>query len=203
MAAASYFTDPDVLKNIPNLFLYMGAIYATMFIIGITLCKEAPQEKQEDEKEDSALIRLKAAWNFMYTEASRSVNFYLLFLAKLLYLAIGAGSLAHWKTFSFTQSNNDQVIAAIGSGCGVLNCISRFLAGFLFDKLGYRKLMTTGGVLLTINLCCYFLGWPVSTRSHDQCLVYLSFWEHTLFCSPSSSFKTLPWILKLCCFWMH
>jgi len=78
------------------------------------------------------------------------------FSQNFLYLAIGAGSLAHWKTFSFTQSNNDQVIAAIGSGCGVLNCISRFLAGFLFDKLGYRKLMTTGGVLLTINLCCIF-----------------------------------------------
>jgi len=156
MASASYFTNPEVLESIPNLFLYMGAIYAIMFIIGIILCSEAPKETQEDEKEDSALIRLKAAWKFMYHEASRSLNFYLLFLARFLYLAICAGALAHWKTFSFTQSNNDQVMSIVGSGCGVLNCLSRVLAGFLFDKLGYRKLMTIGGILLTINLGSIF-----------------------------------------------
>ena len=43
MASASYFTNPEVLENIPNLFLYMGAIYAIMFIIGIILCSEAPK----------------------------------------------------------------------------------------------------------------------------------------------------------------
>ena len=43
MTSASYFTNPEVLKNIPNLFLYMGAIYAIMFLIGIKLCVEAPK----------------------------------------------------------------------------------------------------------------------------------------------------------------
>jgi len=153
LTTSSYFTDPNVLDRIPRVFLYMGFIYAAIFVVGLILCVGKPEDKSEDTTmEDSAVKRLKAAWKFMYQEASRTQNFYLLFLARFLYLAIGAGALAHWKTFSFTQNNNDQIISAVGSGCGVFNWLSRVLTGMLYDKIGYSKLMSGIGILLTINL---------------------------------------------------
>ena len=46
----------------------------------------------------------------------------------------------------------------MNNSSGVVNCLSRLLAGFLVDKFVYKKLMTTCGVLLTFNLLCiYFL----------------------------------------------
>ena len=107
---SSYFTDKDVLDNIPNLFLYMGAIFGVVFGIGCLLCQEAPtEEKKEKNEEKSTKQRLKDAWNFIYLEAGRTNNFYLLLFSRFLYLSVGAGVGAHWKTFSFTQSSNDQV----------------------------------------------------------------------------------------------
>ena len=50
----------------------------------------------------------------MYREGARSLDLYLLGLARFLYLLIDAGVLAHWKTFTFTQSSNDQIIAIAG-----------------------------------------------------------------------------------------
>ena len=52
--------------------------------------------------------RLYAAWSYMYNDAGRRLDFYLLWLARFLLLTIGAGVLTHWKTFSFTQSNDDK-----------------------------------------------------------------------------------------------
>ena len=107
---SSYFTENDVLDNVPNVFLYMGAIYGAMFGLGALLCVEAPSnENKELNKEKSTLQRLKNAWKFMYQEVGRTKNFYLLWSARFLYLAVGAGALAHWKTFSFTQSRDDLV----------------------------------------------------------------------------------------------
>ena len=61
------------------------------------------------EKCVSLQERLQSAWHYMCRNAGKSQNFYLLWLERFLHLTIGAGVLAHWKTFSFTQSDNDQV----------------------------------------------------------------------------------------------
>ena len=49
----SYFTDPDVLENIPTTFLYLAAIYALIFFIGFILCTEAPNNANNDAEEES------------------------------------------------------------------------------------------------------------------------------------------------------
>ena len=58
-------------------------------------------------------MRLKSAWKYMYRVACRDYNFYLLWLGRYLYLIIDAGVLTHWKTYSFTQSSDDQIIAIV------------------------------------------------------------------------------------------
>ena len=107
---STYFTDNTVLDNVPYMFLYMGIIYGVMFGVGVLVCVEAPSTQKKDLKEEkSTKQRLKDAWNFIYLDAGRTKNLYLLFLARFLFLSVLAGALAHWKTFSFTQSKNDQV----------------------------------------------------------------------------------------------
>ena len=110
-SSSSYFTDQAVLDNVPTSLLYMAAIYAVVFIFCLLVTKEAPKE---EAKEAGLAGRLQSAWGYMYREGARSLDLYLLGLARFLYLLIDAGVLAHWKTFAFTQSSNDQIIAIAG-----------------------------------------------------------------------------------------
>lgn len=36
-------------------------------------------------------------------------------LSRFLYVTVVGGVLSHWKTFAFTQSSNDQMVAMAGS----------------------------------------------------------------------------------------
>ena len=110
-SSSSYFTDQAVLDNVPTSLLYMAAIYAVVFIFCLLVTKEAPKEMENtaEASKQSLTERLASAWSYVYREAARTGDFYLLWLARFLYLTVGAGVLAHWKTFAFTQSSNDQV----------------------------------------------------------------------------------------------
>ena len=44
----TYFTDPELLKNVPTLMLYMTAAYAVIFSVGVLMLVEKPVV---DEKE--------------------------------------------------------------------------------------------------------------------------------------------------------
>lgn len=158
ISTTTYFLNQDVLDNIPNTMLYMSAIYGGLFVIGLIITTEAPKD---DRKQNSGTLRerLLSAWLFMYKDASRSLDFHLLWLARFLYLTVGAGVLAHWKTFAFTQSSNDKIVTIAGGISGIVNCLSRLVSGFLIDKFGYSKLMSLVGVLLTIDLVSvYYVG---------------------------------------------
>ena len=92
--------------------LYLAAIYAVLFIIGLLLVVGAPQEPSQQQQKLSE--KLKSAVLYIYKDAARTLDFHLLWLARFLYLVVGAGVLAHWKTFSFTQSDNDQIVSIAG-----------------------------------------------------------------------------------------
>lgn len=154
-STASYFLNQEVLDNIPNTMLYMSAIYGSLFLIGLMITTEAPMDTSRKSEEKKMLTeRLQSAWFFMYKDAFRSLDFFLLWLARFLYLIVGSGILSHWKTFAFTQSSNDKIVAVAGGVSGVVNCLSRLVSGFLIDKFGYNKLMSIFGMLLAIDLVC-------------------------------------------------
>ena len=44
----TYFTDPELLENVPTLMLYMTASYAVIFSVGVLMLVEKPVV---DEKE--------------------------------------------------------------------------------------------------------------------------------------------------------
>ena len=120
-SVSSYFTDPAVLDNVPPTLLYMAAIYAVLSTIGMTLTVGPPEEEQKGGQ-PSLKQRLVAAENYFFSDAARNTDFYLLWLARFLYLTVGAGVLAHWKTFSFTQSDDDQIVSIAG-GIRLVKCI--------------------------------------------------------------------------------
>ena len=113
MSSSSYFTDPEVLDNVPVLLLYMSGIYTVMLAIGALLVTEKLQERTEsvDLKK-----KLSDSLSFLYHETFPRIDFYLLWLTRFLFLAIDAAALAHWKTFSFTKSNNDKLVSIAGGG---------------------------------------------------------------------------------------
>ena len=43
-----YFEDPDVLNRVPQLFLLLGGIFATLQIIGLLFIQEAKDETTEE-----------------------------------------------------------------------------------------------------------------------------------------------------------
>ena len=109
-SVSSYFTDPAVLDNVPPTLLYMAAIYAVISIIGVSVVVGPPEEKNKGRRSEQSSLkqRLIAAENYFLSEAARNTDFY------LLWLTVGAGVLAHWKTFSFTQSDDDQIVSIAG-----------------------------------------------------------------------------------------
>ena len=119
-SVSSYFTDPAVLDNVPPTLLYMAAIYAVISTIGVSLTVGPTEEEKGGQP--SLKQRLIDAENYFFSDAARNTDFYLLWLARFLYLTVGAGVLAHWKTFSFTQSDDDQIVSIAG-GIRLVKCI--------------------------------------------------------------------------------
>jgi len=157
-SSSSYFESEEVLNNIPVALLYLGCVYAVLFVVGVLLTVEKPRDTKDDI--DLTLSeRLREAFSYLFHQTFTRLDFYLLWLTRLLFLVVGAGILAHWKTFSFTQSSNDKLVSVAGSVNGIMNCLSRVVAGALLDRFRFSRLMPVIASLLTvILLSIYFIA---------------------------------------------
>lgn len=154
-SSSSYFKAEEVLNKVPNTFLYLGSIYSILFTIGILLTVEKPSEKENDEG-TGLLERLSESFSYLFYHTFTRLDFYLLWLTRFLFLAVGCGILAHWKTFTFTQSDNDKMVSIAGGVNGIMNCLSRGVAGALLDRIKFSRLMPLVSGLLTILLLSIF-----------------------------------------------
>ena len=111
-----------VLANVPLLLLYMAAIYALLLSIGVVLLVENGPGKKEpvDVKK-----KLSGSWDYLCHQTFPRLDFYLLWLTRFLFYTVVAGASAHWKTFSFTHSDNDKLVTIVGGVSGVANCLSK------------------------------------------------------------------------------
>ena len=85
----------------------MSLIYTVVFIIGVGLTAEKPEEKKADDVKLKQ--RLVNALMYFKEETLTRRDFYLLWVARFFYLTIAASTLSHWKTFSYTKSGDDKV----------------------------------------------------------------------------------------------
>ena len=122
MSSSSYFTDPEVLANVPLLLLYTAALYAVILSIGFALLVEKSPEKKESE---DLRKKLSESLSYLYHQTFPRKDFYLLWLTRFLFLTVGAGAMAHWKTFSFSHSDDDKLVSIVGGVSGVANCLSK------------------------------------------------------------------------------
>ena len=107
-STVAYFTDRDVLNNVPPALLYMSGMYTLLFVIGVSLAAEKPSLKKAEDI--GIRQRLANALKYFKEETLTRRDFYLLWIARFFYLTIAASTLSHWKTFSYTESGDDKVI---------------------------------------------------------------------------------------------
>jgi len=159
-SSSAYFMEEEVLNNFPSAFLYLGVIYTAIFIVGIILTVE---KHSPDSCQAPALMdRLRDSFSYLFKETFTCLDFYLLWLTRFLFLAVGCGILAHWKTFTFTHSDNDKLVSLAGGVNGIMNCLSRGVAGALLDRIRFNRLMPVIAALLTILLLSIFFIAQVS-----------------------------------------
>ena len=107
-----YFTEPAVLDNVPPTFLYMSAIYAAIFAVGICLAVEKPRGDTADTAEaerESLREKLRRAFTYFKEETLTRRDFYLLWISRFFYLICAASALSHWKAYSYTRNADDKV----------------------------------------------------------------------------------------------
>jgi len=152
-----YFAQTEVLENLPPALLIIGAVYAVLFFVGFILCVEKPSAVQEDKV--GVVERLKAAMAYLVRETFTRKDFYLLWLTRFLFLVVGSGFLAHWKNLAFTQNQDDKLVSIIGGVNGVVNFLSRVVAGTLLDRIRYRILMPImAGCLCALLLSTFWVA---------------------------------------------
>ena len=92
VSSGSYFTDPEVLDNVPSLLLYMSAIYAVILSIGAVLVVE--KDPGKEEKVDLKK-KLSDSFSFLYHQTFPRLDFYLLWLTRFPSSLSGPGL---WRT---------------------------------------------------------------------------------------------------------
>jgi len=182
-SSSVYFTEEEVLNNFPQAFLYLGVIYIALFTVGILLTVE---KHSEGNHEAQALIdRLRESFSYLFKHTFTCLDFYLLLLTRFIFLAVGCGILAHWKTFAFTHSENDKLVSLAGGVNGIMNCLSRGVAGALLDKIRFNRLMPVISAFLTILLLSIFFIGQVSFPG-----LIISIW--IVYALSFSHFSTVP-----------
>ena len=64
----AYFTDPELLDNVPTLMLFMAATYAVMFGIGVLMLVEKPEESQKEKLDHKKRLREGLLFTFSSTK---------------------------------------------------------------------------------------------------------------------------------------
>ena len=93
----TYFTDPELLGNVPSLMYSMAAIYAVVFSLGVLMLTEKPN--QEEKEKPDLKKRLSGSWSYFYQKTLTRKDFYLLWSTRFLLLLLNSGILSYWKTF--------------------------------------------------------------------------------------------------------
>lgn len=150
-SSSPYFEDRIILDRLPGAFLYLGATYAALFTIGVFLCKEKVEERKTKEATNMKKI-LRDSISFLCKEMLFDKDFYLLFVTRTLLMIVCGAFLAHWKSFSFTQNQDDALLSLVGGIVGIPNCLSRLIGGYLLDRIRFNILMP--GIFFTLTVVC-------------------------------------------------
>jgi len=150
-----YFVDPEVLDNVPSLFLLLGGIFAGLQLMGLLLIqirskseieeteKEISDEKSEIEKEGPIQT------NLTILQTISKSNFWLLWTIFMTIQVLGTFINSYQKTFGQNFITDDFFFVYVGLASNILNGSSRMVWGKLYDIKGFRFNAFLIGVICT------------------------------------------------------
>lgn len=153
--ANGYFTQESILNNVPNLFLYMGAIYASMQFLGCCLLFQAPEDQAKDEETIDETKPLNVETVMTFKSAFRSREFSTLFF---VYGLTCQGVLfvnSTLKEYGQTFIEDDLYLAWTGSMASIANCLGRLVWGLAIDRYSFTCCFTT--ITLAFGLLMFIM----------------------------------------------
>ncbi|XP_023334431.1 uncharacterized protein LOC111705948 isoform X2 [Eurytemora carolleeae] len=155
-----YFTDPEVLENIPNMFLLLGGVFGALGIIATILISE-PNQSKEDQDEMSSIQdktstdQMTQTFSLTPIQVLRTRTFYQTWMG-FFNITLTSGIISNYsKTFGLTFINDDHYFALIGVISNVFNGLCRIFWGFLYDRLGFRGCYMCLATIVTITTALF------------------------------------------------
>ncbi|XP_072035067.1 uncharacterized protein [Amphiura filiformis] len=186
-----YFDDPEVLDNVPNSFLILGAIYAVMQLIGVLLLFE-PEEHRHDKiqgnlpsSERMPLMKNKHEYkdssvgpsikttldtkgsglNLRPTEVVKTRAFWIIWSTFALNAQGSVFMTTLYKAFGQTFISDDTFLALVGAFGAIGNAGGRIFWGILADMFSYKTAMlflcSTFTVFMLIIMTAPYGGKPM------------------------------------------
>uniref|UniRef100_A0AC35UBU3 MFS domain-containing protein n=1 Tax=Rhabditophanes sp. KR3021 TaxID=114890 RepID=A0AC35UBU3_9BILA len=167
-----YFTQEELLKNVPDVFTKLSMMYACMQLVGlIVMCNPPIENEIEEEVIKSSSSDIEDLSKFSSTkyknkntdecmkpsEVIKSPTFHLLFISLFCCSFYGNFYYNFYKTFGELISNDDKFFAYAFSIGSVANAIARVAWGILTDVTSFQVTLSVasvlaGGLLLTMPL---------------------------------------------------
>ena len=158
-----YFKNPELLENVPKLFLVMGGMIAALEIIGLMLLRTPNQEYISESlsiKSKSSEAPSGVGQERTVKQVLKMKNFWCLWTF-LLTIQLGAAFFyTYQKSFGLIYINDDAFFSTIGILSNILNGSARIIWGKMYDWKGFRfnaflvAFIATGSSL-AINLVMY------------------------------------------------
>ena len=158
-----YFKNPELLENVPRLFLVMGGMIAALEIIGLMLLRTPNQEYISESlsiKSKSSETPAGVGQERTVKQVLKMKNFWCLWTF-LLTIQLGAAFFyTYQKSFGLIYINDDAFFSTIGILSNILNGSARIIWGKMYDWKGFRfnaflvAFIATGSSL-AINLVMY------------------------------------------------
>uniref|UniRef100_T1IZR5 Major facilitator superfamily (MFS) profile domain-containing protein n=1 Tax=Strigamia maritima TaxID=126957 RepID=T1IZR5_STRMM len=178
-----YFTDTFVLNHVPNVFLLLGAIYASLQLVGasmLSLPNEVIKEKEKiidlnnetsidasygsvekilkcDFEESNIKDDIVLYQSFTPKQMLCYRQFYILWFTFFFNIQIVNYVVSMYKSFGQTFIKDDQFLATVGAAAAVFNAVGRIIWGLLIDKFNYKVINNylVCMLALTAGLCLF------------------------------------------------
>ncbi|XP_071085004.1 apicoplast pyruvate carrier 1-like [Haliotis cracherodii] len=169
-----YFTQEEILSQVPPVFCVLAGCYATLQVIGIMLLRDPPEmrlvAKEDDEEEEESSLtdvgqltsmnsqgRDEKEQYVSWKHSCKIKDFWLLWFS-LFFNSQGLVFFStFWKAYGQTFIHDDQFLAVVGSFASLFNAGGRILWGYLGDKFSFKVAMLSLCAVFTVLMATYKL----------------------------------------------
>jgi SP family arabinose:H+ symporter-like MFS transporter len=130
-------------------------------------------EKEVEEIENSFHAKHSISWKKLFSKTYRPVLFIGIIVA-VFQQVTGINSIIYYAPVIFKETGIDSASSLLQTiGIGVVNVIATFVAIGLVDKVGRKKLLLTGSLLMGLSLVAIGLCFKYSYFDHYIVLIFM------------------------------